>query len=168
MSREPNYYRILGISPLVSKVEIKHAYRALAKQYHPDAVPQERREWARAQMTRINAAYRILCDPQKRAMYDRQRGYAQIKNVDPPPSVETRVPSAPSSPRWHRRRVRERLRREHIERWKAVVIGSSILLAIGILLTACFARSWPAYLASILINGSALILVLSGLIAINR
>ena len=33
--------------------EIRRAYRALAKRYHPDTMPPERQDWAREQMARI-------------------------------------------------------------------------------------------------------------------
>ena len=51
-------YRELGVSPDASDDEIKSAYRALAKKYHPDANPQE--ENAAEKMNRINAAYAML------------------------------------------------------------------------------------------------------------
>ena len=51
-------YRELGVSPEASDDEIKSAYRALAKKYHPDANPQE--ENAAEKMNRINAAYAML------------------------------------------------------------------------------------------------------------
>lgn len=34
----PDYYRTLGISPMATAGEIKHAYRDLAKRTHPDLV----------------------------------------------------------------------------------------------------------------------------------
>jgi DnaJ-class molecular chaperone len=75
MPRQPNHYRILDVALSADHAEIQHAYRELAKRYHPDRVPVERREWARAQMARINAAYAVLGDPARRATYDRQQGY---------------------------------------------------------------------------------------------
>lgn len=51
-------YRELGVNPDASDEEIKSAYRALAKKYHPDANPKE--ENAAEKMNRINAAYAML------------------------------------------------------------------------------------------------------------
>ena len=51
-------YSELGVSPDASEEEIKSAYRALAKRYHPDADPKE--ENAAEKMNRINAAYAML------------------------------------------------------------------------------------------------------------
>ena len=51
-------YRELGVNPDASDEEIKRAYRALAKKYHPDANPKE--ENAAEKMNRINAAYAML------------------------------------------------------------------------------------------------------------
>ncbi len=51
-------YKELGVSPDASEEEIKSAYRALAKKYHPDANPQE--DNAAEKMNRINAAYAMI------------------------------------------------------------------------------------------------------------
>ncbi|MEO7002949.1 MAG: J domain-containing protein, partial [Ktedonobacterales bacterium] len=43
---EPEYYAVLGIAPAASEVELRHAYRRLAKLWHPDrytAAPAELR-----------------------------------------------------------------------------------------------------------------------------
>lgn len=67
---EKDLYQILGVPNNASSDEIKKAYRKLAKQYHPDTAPSDKREEYEAKMKEINAAYSILSDPDKRAKYD--------------------------------------------------------------------------------------------------
>ena len=55
-------YRVLGLSPGASDEEVKAAYRALAKKYHPDLNPGNPR--AAEQMNEINAAYDQIKNPQ--------------------------------------------------------------------------------------------------------
>ncbi|MFW6109828.1 MAG: DnaJ C-terminal domain-containing protein [Patescibacteria group bacterium] len=62
-----DYYDILGLSENASQEEIKKAYRRLAKKYHPDSKSGEGNE---AQFKKINEAYQILSDPQKKQAYD--------------------------------------------------------------------------------------------------
>lgn len=64
-----NYYDILGVAANASKEEIKKAYVALAKKYHPDvtSLPKEVAEKA---MAAINEAYAVLSDVNKRNCYD--------------------------------------------------------------------------------------------------
>lgn len=59
-----NYYNILGVSKTASAEEIKKAYRKLASQHHPD------KGGDTTQFQKIEEAYRILSDPQKRQEYD--------------------------------------------------------------------------------------------------
>lgn len=64
-----NYYEILGVATNASKEEIKKAYVALAKKYHPDvtALP---KVVAEKEMAAINEAYAVLSDASKRSCYD--------------------------------------------------------------------------------------------------
>jgi len=55
-------YKVLGISPDASDEEVKTAYRRLAKKYHPDLNPGDRR--AAERMNEINAAYDQIKNPQ--------------------------------------------------------------------------------------------------------
>jgi molecular chaperone DnaJ len=64
-----NYYQTLEVSPKATQDQIKKAYRRLAKIFHPDSNQTIRNE---EEIVRINAAYEILGDPQKRKTYDRQ------------------------------------------------------------------------------------------------
>ena len=69
MAEKKDYYEILGVSKTASDDELKKAYRKMAKKYHPDANPNNRKE-AEAKFKEINEAYEVLSDSQKRKMYD--------------------------------------------------------------------------------------------------
>lgn len=67
-------YDILGLSRDATPDEIRSAYRALAKQYHPDLVQQADRDTkhlAEERIKAINEAYTTLIDPIERAKYHR-------------------------------------------------------------------------------------------------
>lgn len=69
MSDKRDYYEVLGVSKTATEDELKKAFRKLAKQYHPDANPDNKEE-AEKKFKEINEAYETLSDPQKRKMYD--------------------------------------------------------------------------------------------------
>ncbi|MCX5795552.1 MAG: J domain-containing protein [Elusimicrobia bacterium] len=65
-----DYYAVLGVKKDASAGDIKHAYRRLAKQHHPDLHPEQDKAAASMKFKEINEAYEVLSDPQKRAKYD--------------------------------------------------------------------------------------------------
>ncbi len=73
MANKRDYYEILGVNKGDSEVNLKKAYRTLAKQYHPDMNPGDK--VSEAKFKELNEAYEVLSDSQKRARYD-QFGHA--------------------------------------------------------------------------------------------
>jgi molecular chaperone DnaJ len=63
-----DYYEVLGLARDADLQQIKKAYRKLARQYHPDVaceIPDGEEKFKEA-----TEAYEVLCDPQKRSVYD--------------------------------------------------------------------------------------------------
>jgi molecular chaperone DnaJ len=72
MPPRPDYYKTLGVGKNASDEEIKKAYRKLARQYHPDRNPGDKK--AEERFKEISQAHDVLSDPEKRKAYDRGQG----------------------------------------------------------------------------------------------
>lgn len=74
------YYEELEVAPSATPAEIRRSYLALARRFHPDglaAVSQQERDRASARMARINAAWSVLSDEDRRAAYDVASGHGR-------------------------------------------------------------------------------------------
>jgi curved DNA-binding protein len=63
-----DYYKILGVERNADEKVIRKAYRDLARKFHPDRNPGDKK--AEAKFKQINEAYEVLSDPEKRVRYD--------------------------------------------------------------------------------------------------
>lgn len=81
-----DYYKLLGVNRDADEDAIKKAYRKLALKWHPDRNPNNKTE-AEKQFKAISEAYEVLCDKNKRAVYD-QFGEEGLKNGAPAPGAD--------------------------------------------------------------------------------
>jgi curved DNA-binding protein len=63
-----HYYKILGVKKDATEIDIKKAFRKLARKYHPDV---SKEADAEKRMQEVNEANDVLSDPQKRIAYDK-------------------------------------------------------------------------------------------------
>jgi len=68
-----DFYSILGVPENATEIELKKAYRKLAKRFHPDANPGDKQ--AESKFKEISEAYDVLSDKEKRAQYEQMRRY---------------------------------------------------------------------------------------------
>ncbi|HZZ78462.1 MAG TPA: DnaJ domain-containing protein [Gemmataceae bacterium] len=137
----PTFYDILGIEQTASAREIKKAYRALAKQHHPDSNPgdvdSERR------FKEVQAAWETLRDPRKRQAYDEMLQQLNLesqqrtsnKNQGPRGNAERSSNHAPQ-PRGQSTQTQESqmaLGRESVVGW-AMIGGVVAVFALGVYL----------------------------------
>ncbi|KAE8734100.1 Chaperone protein dnaJ 20 [Hibiscus syriacus] len=73
--KEVSFYELLGISETGTLLEIKQAYKQLARKYHPDVSPPDRVEENTERFIRVQEAYETLSDPRRRAVYDKDLAF---------------------------------------------------------------------------------------------
>ena len=80
-----DFYQVLGVQDSASQDDIKKAYRRLAKQYHPDANPNNTA--AAERFKEVSEAHATLSDPEKRKQYDQMRRLGAFDGMPRRPST---------------------------------------------------------------------------------
>jgi len=88
MPRIKTFYEELGVERTASSTEIKHAFKEIAKVFHPDKNPPEKQAWAHEQMSRFNFIFDTLMNSKTRREYDDIVGRYER---DPPPTHSRRA-----------------------------------------------------------------------------
>src|SRR5689334_14335819 len=78
-TQQKDYYGALGVKKTASAEEIRKAFRKLARKYHPDVNPNDKK--AEEKFKAISEANDVLSDPKKRKIYDQLGFYSD--NIDP-------------------------------------------------------------------------------------
>lgn len=75
----PDWYAILGVAPDATPTEIRKAFRAGARQFHPDV---NKSPDATAHFIELQKAYEVLSSPERRAAYDGASRLRRRKTTD--------------------------------------------------------------------------------------
>jgi molecular chaperone DnaJ len=78
-TQQKDYYGTLGVKKAASQEEIRKAFRKLARKYHPDVNPNDKK--AEERFKELSEANDVLSDPKKRKIYDQLGFYSD--NIDP-------------------------------------------------------------------------------------
>ena len=79
---EKSYYDILEINKNASPEILEKAYKTLIKKYHPDLKENKLKPIYEEKIKKINEAYEILSDPNKRKNYDLTQKNKEISIED--------------------------------------------------------------------------------------
>jgi hypothetical protein len=133
LNQPESHYQILGIKPDASSEEIKRAYRDKCFILHPDrmlGLPASTKKKAEEELIRVNKAFAVLNNAQKKKDYDTVFSASTVKSNRPftkPPSQQTKTPPPPQ-PKVKSQPVKRGPARKTIiveTRWMVVIVLST-------------------------------------------
>jgi curved DNA-binding protein CbpA len=133
-------YAVLGVSSAASTDDIRHAYRILARRFHPDADGRDPR--AAARFAQATEAYDLLVDEDRRRSYDLRRAASagpRAARVAPGPTGNTAVrgPAArPPRPRPASRSEPVRPEPADHDEFRLIVFLAKVVVVVVILIVA--------------------------------
>jgi len=83
MSRDVDYYALLGVTREAGESEIRERFRALAREAHPDRAPRELKAEAEAKFQDLTEAVNVLTNPDRRKAYDFERAFKASEAASP-------------------------------------------------------------------------------------
>ncbi|WP_404784717.1 DnaJ domain-containing protein [Altericista sp. CCNU0014] len=107
MAERLDYYAVLQVSKHATPLEIKKAFRRLARQVHPDLNPNNAA--AAAQFKQLSEAYEVLGDPQRRSRYDGK----ELNEPVPPDETAAAAPQPKSSQAFYLRALDKLSQRDY-------------------------------------------------------
>jgi curved DNA-binding protein CbpA len=76
MSRDLDYYALLGVNRDANEAEIRERFRSMAREAHPDRAPAAKRAEAESKFQELAEAVNVLTNPERRRIYDFERSMA--------------------------------------------------------------------------------------------
>jgi DnaJ-class molecular chaperone len=76
MSRDVDYYGLLGVAKDASESEIRERFRTIARTAHPDRAPAAKKAEAEAKFQELTEAVNVLTNTERRRAYDFDRAAA--------------------------------------------------------------------------------------------
>jgi len=129
-----SHYDVLGIARSADGSIIRAAYRELAKRYHPDTTT-DPKDIAAARFRKVQGAYEVLSDAQRRAKYDAQLS-ADALASDQGASQAPPFQRLPQEPSWTSQSQTTALEGKHSARGRIIYVVwliSTILVIVDVL-----------------------------------
>jgi hypothetical protein len=123
-----SFYEILEVPERANAAEIRSAYLKLAREYHPDRVPEhltKLRVDAEVKFKQVQEAWSVLGNPVKRRRYDLQAV------EEPPPHWSQPAPAKPPSATRHPWQDLLRSKKDFVKLALSVVVMTLVFVVIG-------------------------------------
>ena len=75
MSRDVDYYALLGVTKDANESEIRDRFRSLAREAHPDRASRDHKAEAEAKFQELTEAVNVLTNPARRKSYDFEQAF---------------------------------------------------------------------------------------------